>query len=143
MLLFAHNLPHACRKKLYTIEVKKPNWKEGITCLFTTRSRIEWMHTKETSIWRLELAWKPQHPNATATFLSADCFLFVFCLCAMTGKPLHRSTLQLVRNQSKSANLGNCFRVLWNWRTFTACCLTTNKPCCFVFCFTKLGYFRQ
>ena len=59
MLLCAHNLSHTCCKILYTIEVKKSKWKEGITCLFTTRARIELMQTKEN-------------------FLSAHCFLF-FC----------------------------------------------------------------
>lgn len=77
MLLFTHKLQHTCGKILHTIEVKKSNLKEGITCLFTTRSRIELMYTKENFIWILELAWKPQHPNATASFLSADCFLFM------------------------------------------------------------------
>lgn len=83
MLLFAHNLSHTCCKILYTIEVKKSKWKEGITCLFTKRDRIELTQTKENFIWRLELAWKPQHPNATTvTFLSAHCF-FVYCFLFM------------------------------------------------------------
>ena len=73
MLLFTHKLQHTCGKFLHTVEVEKSNLKEGITSLFITRSRIELMHTKENFIWRLELAWKPQLPHATATFL-----LFLF-----------------------------------------------------------------
>lgn len=46
MLLFTHMLQHTCGKILHTVEVKKSNLKEGITSVFTTRSRIELMHTK-------------------------------------------------------------------------------------------------